>query len=118
MSPPKVKHIPPKVMVGIIPETIKSATILVKDCELPKIFSAGTKGGVENANILVKVVICKNTFGGDKSPPKVCIENAMDGQREFVPAQHNFCRLATFGGDKGVAAKKLVARPPVCCSGR
>ena len=74
------------------------------------------KVGVENANILVKVVICKTTFGGDKSPPKVSVENAVGGQREFVPAQHNFCRLATFGGDKGVAAKKLVARPPVCCS--
>jgi hypothetical protein len=31
-----------KVMAGIIPETIKSATILVKDCKIPKILSAGT----------------------------------------------------------------------------
>ena len=74
------------------------------------------KGGVEIVTILVKVVICKNTFGGDMSPLKVCVENAMGGQREFVPAQHNFCRLVTFGGDKGVAAVNLVVRPPVCCS--
>ena len=83
---------PPKVMAGIIPATIKSATILVK------------------------VVVCKNTFGGDMSPLKVCVENAMGGQRDCVPAQRCFYRLATFGGDKHVAAESVVARPPVCCS--
>ena len=66
--------------------------------------------------ILVKVVICKNTFGGDMSPLKVCVENAMGGQRDCVPAQRSFCRLVTFGGDKGVAAESVLARRVDCCS--
>lgn len=74
------------------------------------------KGGFEIVTILVKVVVCKTTFGGDMSPLKVCVENAMGGQRDCVPAQRCFCRLATFGGDKGVAAESVVACRPVCCS--
>ena len=46
------------------------------------------------------------TFGEDMSPPKVCVENLANGQRDSVPAQRLFCRVATFGGDIGVSPPK------------
>ena len=47
---------------------------------------------------------------------KVSVENLVNGQRDRVPAQHDFCRLATFSGDMLVAAESLLARPTICCS--
>ena len=47
---------------------------------------------------------------------KVSVENHLAGQRSCVPAQRRFCRLVTFGGDKGVAAESLLARRVDCCS--
>ena len=106
---------PPKVMAGIIPGTIKSATILVKDYE---ILSAGTvpaKSWCWNCEYFGQSCDLQKYFWREQVPAE-SLRYAMGGQREFVPAQHNFCRLVTFGGDKGVAAENLVARPPVCCS--
>ena len=47
---------------------------------------------------------------------KVSVENLVNGQRDRVPAQHGFCRLATFSGDMPVAAESVLARPTICCS--
>lgn len=47
---------------------------------------------------------------------KVCVEFLLLGQPFCVPGQHGFCHLATFGGDMGVPAKSLLARPTYCCS--
>ena len=49
---------------------------------------------------------------------KVSVENLLTGQRDCVPAQPRFCRLVTFGGDNGVAAESVLARPTICCSGQ
>jgi hypothetical protein len=38
------------------------------------------------------------------------------GQRDRVPAQHGFCRLAIFSGNKGFPVKSFLARRPDCCS--
>ena len=68
------------------------------------------------SKVLLPAQQCDITFGGDMSPPKVCVENLYHGQLLLVPAQRHFCRVATFGGDMCVPAKKLVARRPIWCS--